>query len=214
MYRCTVSERLHKITLLWLQVITLALVSYSSFVNADTIRGKVVGVSDGDTITVLDVARVQHKIRLMGIDAPEKAQAFGQRSKEHLSNLVFAKQVTVKSDKVDKYGRTVGKVIVDGKDANLEQIRAGLAWHYKEYQKEQSQVDRVAYASAEAMAKGQKFGLWVDQKPMPPWEWRHGGKDQPTAQNESSGCLCGGASFCTGPRGGQYCVAPNGKKKY
>ena len=214
MYRCTTSKSFRKIILLGLQVIALALAFISSFVIADTITGKVVGVSDGDTITVLDVAKVQHKIRLMGIDAPEKAQPFGQRSKQHLSDLVFAKQVKIESDKVDKYGRTVGKVIVNGTDANLEQIRAGLGWHYKKYQKEQSQVDRVTYANAETTAKSQKLGLWADAKPTPPWEWRHGGKDQPSAQSESSGCPCGGASFCSGPRGGQYCVAPNGKKKY
>ena len=208
------SESLHKTTLLCLQVVTLALASFSSFVNADTITGKVVGVSDGDTITVLDVAKVQHKIRLVGIDAPEKAQAFGQRSKENLSNLVFAKQVIVESDKVDKYGRSVGKVMVEGKDANLEQIRSGFAWHYKEYQKEQSAADRMAYADAETSARAKKAGLWIEPNPMPPWEWRHGGKNQPTVLSESSGCPCGGASFCTGPRGGQYCISPNGKKKY
>ena len=182
--------------------------------QAATITGKVVGVSDGDTITVLDASKTQFKIRLEGIDAPEKAQPFGQKSKEHLSDLVFGKQVVVESNKTDKYGRTVGKVLINGKDANLEQLRSGFAWHYKEYQKEQSASDRVAYANAETNAQNSKSGLWRDPKPMPPWDWRHGGKDEPTAESNSSGCPCGGATYCTGPRGGQFCIAPNGKKKY
>lgn len=190
------------------------LISTVGVVLADTLTGKVVGVSDGDTITVLDANKVQHKIRLMGIDAPEKAQAFGQRSKENLSDLVFSKLVTVESNKVDKYGRTVGKVIVNGIDANLEQVKHGFAWHYKEYAKEQTAIDRDSYAKAENNAKTALIGLWKDSKPMPPWDWRHGGKDEPTVVSTASGCPCGGESFCTGSRGGQYCMSPNGKKKY
>ena len=98
-------------------------------VDAATLSGKVVGISDGDTIDVLDSSKTTHRIRLAGIDAPEKAQPFGQRSKEHLSDSVFGKQVDVQGGKIDKYGRTVGKILVNGFDANLEQIRAGLAWH-------------------------------------------------------------------------------------
>ena len=118
------------------------------------------------------------------------------------------------SNKTDKYGRTVGKVMVAGKDANLDQVRSGFAWHYKEYQKEQSASDRLAYANAETSARNMKSGLWNDPKPMPPWEWRHGGKNETTAQSSASGCPCGAATFCSGSRGGQYCIAPNGKKKY
>ena len=182
--------------------------------HAESLVGKVVGVSDGDTITVLDSSKTQHKIRLMGIDAPEKAQAFGQRSKEHLSNLVFAKQVTVQSDKIDKYGRTVGKIFVNGVDANLEQVKAGFAWHYKEYAKEQSSADRDVYARAEITARSAARGLWIDANPMPPWEWRHGGKDQPVATSSGFECACGTGSFCTDKHGGQYCIAPSGKKRY
>jgi endonuclease YncB( thermonuclease family) len=195
-------------------IVAVGLCLFGGLTIAGTITGKVVGVSDGDTITVLDASKAQHKIRLAGIDAPEKAQAFGNRSKQHLSDSVFGKNVEVISEKNDKYGRTVGKVMVNGKDANLEQIRAGLAWHYKEYAKEQSASDRDAYANAESSARSSKAGLWSDPRPLPPWEWRHGGKDEPTAQSTASGCPCGGATFCTGSRGGQYCIAPNGKKKY
>ena len=139
-----------------------------SIAQGGTISGRVVGVSDGDTITVLDTSKVQHKIRLAGIDAPEKAQPFGQVSKEHLSGLVFGKQVTVETDKTDKYGRNVGKVLVNGTDANLAQIKAGLAWHYKEYAKEQPAADRASYASAETQARASVQGLWRDPRPMAP----------------------------------------------
>lgn len=140
---------------------------------ADTLHGRVVGVSDGDTVTVLDATNSQWKIRLMGIDAPEKKQAFGNKSKEHLSALVFNKQVAIECSKQDKYGRTVGKIMVDGVDANLEQVKAGLAWHYKQYQREQSPDDRTAYAQAEEQARAAKRGLWVDLDHTPPWDWRH-----------------------------------------
>lgn len=140
---------------------------------AETLSGRVVGVSDGDTVTVLDATNKQWKIRLMGIDAPEKKQAFGQKSKADLSDLVFDKLVTVEYNKKDKYGRTVGKILVDGIDANLEQVKAGMAWHYKKYQKEQSPSDRSLYSQAEDQAKGEKKGLWVDKDPTPPWDWRN-----------------------------------------
>lgn len=139
---------------------------------SDTLQGRVVGVSDGDTVTVLDSMNTQVKIRLLGIDAPEKKQSFGSKSKESLSNLVFNKQVTVEYSKKDKYGRTVGKIIVDGIDANLEQVKAGMAWHYKKYQNEQSAEDRVLYSIAEEQAKREARGLWVDREPTPPWDWR------------------------------------------
>lgn len=139
---------------------------------ADTLRGRVVGVSDGDTVTVLDATHTQWKIRLMGIDAPEKKQAFGNKSKEHLSGLVFNKQVAVNYTKQDKYGRTVGKIIVNGVDANLEQVKAGLAWHYKQYQREQSETDRITYAQAEEQARSVRLGIRSDTNPTPPWDWR------------------------------------------
>lgn len=139
---------------------------------AGTLAGQVVGVTDGDTITVLDDQRTQHKIRLAGIDAPEKAQAFGQRSKEHLSSLVFGKQVTVETEKQDRYRRTVGKVIIDGRDANLAMVVAGLAWHYKKYESEQSPSDRLLYAAAELDAREARRGLWRNQDATAPWDHR------------------------------------------
>ena len=139
-----------------------------------TIEGIVVAISDGDTITVLDAEKVQHKIRLGGIDAPEKKQAFGTRSKQSLSDLTFSKLVTVETSKQDRYGREVGKIMVDGVDANLEQVQRGFAWHYKAYQLEQSGTDRKLYDFAESEARAARRGLWSDAVPIPPWDWRKG----------------------------------------
>ena len=138
---------------------------------AAELTGLVVGVSDGDTITVL-VDKTPYKIRLVGIDAPESRQAFGQASKQHLSALVYKKPVTVLWDKKDRYCRTLGKVMVDGTDVCLEQVKAGLAWHYKRYASEQPAQDRADYAAAEDKAKGERIGLWSDAQPTAPWEWR------------------------------------------
>lgn len=140
--------------------------------QAGTIEGRVVGVADGDTVTVLDADKVQHKIRLSGIDAPEKNQDFGNRSKQSLSDLVFSKQVTVETDKTDRYGREVGKVLVNGLDANLEQVQRGFAWHYRAYKREQSFNDRVLYDLAESDARAARRGLWRDAYPEPPWDYR------------------------------------------
>lgn len=140
--------------------------------HAATIEGRVVGVADGDTITVLDSDNTQHKIRLSGIDAPEKKQPFGNRSKDSLSAMVFDKTVTVETDKKDRYGRDVGKVQVKGVDANLVQVQRGFAWHYKAYEREQSANDRKLYDFAEHEAREAKRGLWVDPAPVPPWEFR------------------------------------------
>jgi endonuclease YncB( thermonuclease family) len=97
------------------------------------VEGHVVGISDGDTLALLDDAKVQHKIRIAAIDAPEKGQAFGERSKQSLSALAFQKRVEVRCHKKDRYGREVCAVFVGFRDVGLEQIRSGLAWHYKEY---------------------------------------------------------------------------------
>ncbi len=144
---------------------------------ADTVSGRVVGVTDGDTIKVLENERTQHVIRLAGIDAPERGMSFGSRSKQHLSALVFAKEVTVEIGKVDRYGRSVGKIIVNGQDANLAMIEAGLAWHYKAYQGEQTQTDRLKYAEAEELARQTRKGLWLEVQPVPPWVWRKRGQE-------------------------------------
>src|SRR5262245_21415337 len=140
-----------------------------------TIIRKVVCVSDSDTITVLDASNKQHKVRLEGIDAPKSAQDFGSRAKQSLSDLVFGKTVTVTSRKNDRYGRVLGKVTLDGKDINLEQINRGMAWFYRHYAKELRPEDATAYVQAEASAKKVGRGMWADGEPMPPWDFRRSG---------------------------------------
>jgi endonuclease YncB( thermonuclease family) len=140
--------------------------------TAETITGLVVGVSDGDTITVLDKQHHQHKVRLAAIDAPEKRQDFGNRSKQSLSDLAYRRHVKVETGKTDRYGRQVGNVIVNGLDVNLEQVRRGMAWHYKAYEREQSVADRQSYAGAEDTARAASEGLWALPSPVAPWEFR------------------------------------------
>ena len=142
-------------------------------VHAVELRGKVVGVSDGDTVTVLDAERRQYKVRLAGIDAPEKAQAFGQASKTSLSDQIFGREVAVTWDKRDRYGRIIGKISVDRQDVCLEQIRRCMAWHYKQYARAQTPDDRGSYAEAEVAARAARVGLWQDVSSVAPWKWRH-----------------------------------------
>ena len=137
-----------------------------------TIVGRVVKVADGDTITVLDATNTQQRVRLKGIDAPESHQDFGTKSKQSLSSLIFGREVTVAYDKTDQYGRLLGKVMLDGRDINLEQVKAGMAWHYREYDREQTPEDRELYARAENEARAARRGLWVDASPIAPSEFR------------------------------------------
>ncbi len=148
------------------------LVSVSIAASADTLTGKVVKVADGDSITVLDSTNTQRRIRFQGIDAPERGQPYGNASRKHLASLVAGKTVTVKWDKRDRYRRIVGFVIVDGKDINLVQLKAGMAWFYRYYQRELSPEDRRLYADAENKARYERLGLWRENNPIPPWENR------------------------------------------
>ena len=164
--------------------LALALIVTFGPAGAEVLTGHVVGVTDGDTITVLDAAKVQHKIRVAGIDAPEKKQAFGQVSKENLSRLVFDKEVDIEWTKLDRYKRIVGKVLVASPncasacsrsfDAGLSQVSAGLAWWYRKYAKEQPADDLPKYEEAELGAQSRHQGLWGDKSPIAPWDWRKG----------------------------------------
>ena len=121
---------------------------------------------------MLDELRQQCRVRLNGIDAPENGQAFGTVSRRNLSQLVFDRRVSVEWHKRDRYGRYVGKVVVDGVDANLEQLRDGLAWLYVRYLSEVPPGDRDTYVSAERQARKEGLGLWRERNSSPPWEWR------------------------------------------
>jgi endonuclease YncB( thermonuclease family) len=140
--------------------------------NAAELKGEIVGVTDGDTVTLLDAHNQQVKIRLAGIDAPERKQPYGEKAKLVLSEMVYRQQVLIEWFKVDRYGRVIGKIISAGNDTNLEMIRAGLAWHYKKYASEQLQADRESYARAETEARLATKGLWTENNPVPPWDWR------------------------------------------
>jgi endonuclease YncB( thermonuclease family) len=140
--------------------------------QAATLTGRFIRVTDGDTLVILTANKAQHKIRLQAIDAPERSQAYGTKSKEQPSDLVAGKFVVVEFNKYDRYGRMVGKVLLSGEDVNLEQIEAGLAWRYKKYQGEQSASDRVKYSDAEREARRHKLGLWQAPHPISPWDYR------------------------------------------
>ena len=129
--------------------------------------GRVVAVADGDTLTVLRDDRQQIKVRLSFIDAPEKAQPYGNKSKQSLSDLCFGKAARLEVQGEDRYGRTLAVVYCDGIDANREQVLRGMAWVYQHY----TPKDSPLYA-VEAEARSARRGLWADNEPMPPWEWR------------------------------------------
>ncbi len=154
--------------------------------QGEVLTGRVVGVTDGDTITVLDADHQRHKIRLAGIDAPEHDQPFGQRSKQNLSAVVFGKKVAVSWRKKHR-GRLIGKVMVQPPDcsrcgltldASQAQLIAGMAWWYRQYAKDQSPQDLGAYEFSEQEAKAKRVGLWSDPDSVPPWEWRNAKRTQ------------------------------------
>ena len=141
-------------------------------VCAETIHGKVIRIADGDTLTILDSAKHEFKIRLAGIDAPERRQAHYETSRQNLARLAFGKLVSVEWHKRDRYGRLVGTVAVETLDIGLAQVQAGHAWWFRQYAQEQTPFDRSRYETAEREAKLGKRGLWKTGKPTPPWEWR------------------------------------------
>jgi len=142
-------------------------------------QARVVGVLDGDTLKVLDANRQEHRIRLARIDAPEKAQAFGTRAKISLSELCFGRQATIEEEDRDRYGRVVARVICGGEDANLAQVKRGMAHVYEDYLKtKRSDRQRNAalaseYLAAQAGARQSRTGLWSDPSPMAPKDFRH-----------------------------------------
>lgn len=144
---------------------TFGLNSYSLDELLDkTFMAKVVNVTDGDTITVLDKNKKQYKIRLYGIDAPESKQAYGQASKKFLSSLIASKEVKIVVVNQDKYQRTVAKVFFDGKDINKEMVANGYAHAYSEFSKQ--------YVYQEQKAREAKLGLWKDNNPIKPSDFR------------------------------------------
>jgi len=148
-----------------LLVILLAL---ACALRAPAFEAKVIGVADGDTVTVLTADKQQIKIRLAGIDAPESSQAFGTRAKQALAEKVGGKTIEVVQQSKDRYGRTVADLYVEGRWINLELVAEGWAWHYRQYSKDQRLAD------AEAAARQAGLGLWAEKDPVPPWGFRRG----------------------------------------
>lgn len=128
--------------------------------------GKVVGISDGDTIRVMHSGR-ETKVRLFGIDCPERYQAFGDKARRFTAKMAFGKVVEVEQVDKDVYGRSVAWVTVDGKSLNKELLRAGLAWWYRYYAENEHELEKL-----EAEARRNKIGLWSWRNPIPPWEFR------------------------------------------
>ena len=144
-----------------------ALLCYSLTAAAGDWTGKVIGITDGDTLAVMQAGRAV-KVRLVEIDAPESRQDFGQRSKQSLSELCFGQVAAVRDQGHDRYGRVLGRVFCAGADANAEQVRRGMAWWYVRYGKD------VALKRIEEQARAARRGLWAADDPLPPWEFRRG----------------------------------------
>ncbi|SDP81883.1 thermonuclease family protein [Desulforhopalus singaporensis] len=161
-------------------------------ISAQTITGKVVGIADGDTITILDAEKNQHKIRFYGIDCPESKQAFGRAAKRHTSNITARKTAQVEVYDTDRYGRAVGVVTVDGVNVNQSLIENGLAWQYLRY-------CRASFCGKwkdiEGRARAKQLGLWKDADPIPPWQWRKGSKNSSYVQKSAGNYVSGSSAY-------------------
>jgi endonuclease YncB( thermonuclease family) len=162
-------------------LLAVGLLLQAGAILADTLAGRVTAISDGATLTVVDRAKAQYRIRLAAVDAPEARQPFAKESRQHLSDLLLGKAVKVEWRQRDRFGRIVGKVLLQAPpcptcsktlDAGLAQLEAGLAWWYRQDRRGQSLSDQGYYEYAEFDAKARRIGLWRDAAPVPPWEWR------------------------------------------
>ena len=154
--------------------VTLLMACTTSAGQAPTkeVRGRIVRVTDGDSVTLLDTDNTRIKIRLSGIDAPESRMPYGQAAQAHLAGLVLNKEVVAVVHKLDRYGRTVATLWIGSKDINLTMVQAGMAWHYKLYAHEQPQNQALNYAQSELIARTESRGLWQHENAAPPWMWR------------------------------------------
>jgi len=147
------------------------------------LNGHVTRVLDGDTLEVNDQNHHMFRIRLQGIDAPEKSQAYGSQAKEFLTKLTLNHDVEIIWNEKDQYGRLIGKITSEQKDVCLEMISAGLAWHFTKYEQTQSEEDRQLYKATEKRVREQRKGLWADPNPRPPWEYRQQQRQEQQKQN-------------------------------
>jgi endonuclease YncB( thermonuclease family) len=161
--------------------------------------GRVVGITDGDTVTVLTAARDQVRVRLAEIDAPERGQPYSNRSRQALSNLVFQKDVLVRYQDTDRYGRVVGRIFVGDLDISAAMVRSGAAWAYRDYVRDRNLLE------LEAEARANRRGLWglSEFERIEPWEWRQGQRPDaasrarpvPSAPRDSA-FTCGTKQYC------------------
>lgn len=178
---------------------TILITVLATIVAALAHADKVIGIADGDTLTVIH-DRVPLKIRLANIDAPEKRQPFGDRAKQSLSDLCYGKNATYKVQGIDQYGRSIAVVTCAGVEVNRLQIERGYAWIYERYNQDSS------LPGLEAAAKRARKGLWADPSPIPPWDFRHSKKSLHAVGANDAECYIG-------PRGGHFRII-NGKKRY
>ncbi len=138
---------------------------------ANVLVGEVRTVHDGDTITIVDPTRAWHRVRLLGIDAPERGQEYTRASRDHLVTVLAGSTVSVEWRRRDSRGRILGRVLVDGQDAGLVQVKAGMAWYDGRHARELGVQLHQRYVAAQAQARAARIGLWVYQRPTPPWQW-------------------------------------------
>ena len=173
------SDLVHPLFLLLISLFLLSATcdGENSFSEGKKYKGKVVSIADGDTFTLLTAEKKQIKVRLSEIDTPERAQPFGTRARQALSDLVFNKEVVVVEDDTDRYGRLVGQVYVEGLHVNRKMVQDGMAWVYRQYLKDESLLED------QEAARLSKRGLWSlpSTEQVPPWEWRRGNRSSQSA---------------------------------
>lgn len=190
------------------------------------IEGNVTLVHDGDVISVEAKDGKTFEVRLQGIDAPDDNQNYNKKARKNLAQLVLNKEVKVVVYRQDLLDRYVGSVFLDGQDVSLIQLEAGLAWHDKQYSYQQTADQRKRYAQAEARAREDKIGLWEDDQPVAPWNFREGKKTPDAAvkadvhtapaaaATPETPAKPGERKYIRGPRGGCYYISASGKKNY
>jgi endonuclease YncB( thermonuclease family) len=179
----------------WATGLVLSLLAACAPVISDRLEGTVVGISDGDTLTLLATGEQRVKIRLAQIDAPEHSQPWGARSRQALAELVFERSVWVQIDDIDSYGRTVGRVFLGELDVNAEMVRSGQAWVYRRYA-----TDSQLFV-LEAEARVEERGLWSlpAAQRIPPWQWRQDRRGNGSGLSRSTGVAdvrCGTKQYC------------------
>jgi len=199
-----VKNNLNKMKTIMYKFLIIILLTISFQASSEEWTGTVIGIMDGDTVKVLNSQKNTIKIRLTEIDAPEKNQDFGEQSKQSLSDICFKKQVIVDDKGLDKYKRTLGRLKCNGIDANAEQVKKGMAWAYRQYLTDESTIE------FEDVAKTNKAGLWSNENPVAPWDFRHDktSSKKITINNVST------HEYITGLRGGCYKITSSGNKRY